>query len=160
MKIDHDDTHSLPLEILYGAVCRPEWTIDALHETSSLQVDDTDLFAGLRFVDATTVTDRSGRIIQRPQDIWIGIQYRKYFLFIPDMITAGNDIDTGIEIIIDESGSEPLARCAVLAIGDDEIEILRFLEVRYRRSHHLVAFGSDYISNEKNVDVLRIHQIS
>ena len=67
---------------------------------------------------------RAGRVIERAQQAWLGVDVGQDFLLVPDVVPGGDDRRPGTQQVDGDARGDATAVRAVLAVDDDEIDPL------------------------------------
>ena len=100
-----------------------ERVVDLLHVGAALEVDDRELVAVERVIDAPSATrDAVGAVVERSQDALALVEVLVDLALVPDVVAGRDDVDARIEQRLGRGSGEPHPAGDVLAIGGDEVD--------------------------------------
>ena len=122
---------------------------DWLHERPCLDVDHT--HRPLRcFEHDRAAAGRAVRIIHRAQQTRLRVDEGDDFLLVPDVIAGRYHGDARAQEIDGDFRRDSPAARGVLAVDDDEVERVRFLQTRQLRDHGAAAWFAHNVAEKKN----------
>ena len=122
---------------------------DRLHEGPGLDVDHAHL--SLRcFEHDRSAAGRTLGIIHRAQQTRLRVDEGNDFLLVPDVVAGRYHGDSRAQKIDGDFRRDPAAARGVLAIDDDEIERVQFLQTRQMRDHGATARFAHHVAEKKN----------
>ena len=101
-----------------------ERRVELVHEDAAHGVDDRDLVAGIGVVDEPAAPGSLVGVVDRAQDGPIGVEVVVDLALVPDVVAAGDDVDAAAEQLLGQAGGQPRAGRHVLAVGDDEVDVV------------------------------------
>ena len=133
------------------------------HEGAALGVEHRDLdrtsvyrLLTPDFKHAAACPRRSFRIIQRTQEPLLIREQFRYFLLVPEMITAGDDINAESEQLRRNAWRDAVAAGGVLTVGDDEIQPVLLAQLRQQQFDRPASWFAYYVADEKNLHADRL----
>jgi hypothetical protein len=123
MKVDKDDGCTT-LQFFQQSVSGTKRAIEIVHEHTTFEIQHGHFDAAWGGVDTTSPPWGSRRIVGRTQQAHLLVDTGQHFLFVPNMVAGGNDIDPGIKEFPDRIGGDPETGGGIFAVGDNQINIV------------------------------------
>ncbi len=148
----HDDGARLFTEAVQQVVHRRERVVDLDgHESTALEADDE------RAVGHDCAAARGGlRIVERAQDRCLAIHVRHHVLVVPDVVAGGDDVDAGVEQLFGHLGRDAETGGGVLAVANDEINLVFIPEAGQVFLNGLPAGPSNDVADHQDAHGLAV----
>src|SRR5262249_52987159 len=131
------------------ALDRGEGIVQRIHEQPAHHVDDEDLTAADRRIEAGAAAGSASGEIARPQQARMAIDEADGLALAPDMVARADDVDAGgVELVADLLGDAESGG-GVLAVDDDEIELELAPQARHMLQHDVSTGSPDDIAAEE-----------
>jgi len=131
-----------------------ERIVDRLHKRSPLQVDDADVPLLLEIIHNEAESRVFLGVVQWPQQVSFGREQGLDLPPVPDMVAAGDYVDTQSEKFFCVLLGNALAFIHVFAVGDAEIDIILLDVLLEHRRGEGKAGSAVNITDKENVQML------
>ena len=155
MKIDDDGVGLLAKRTGRNlALDRREGIVELLHEDAAHGVDDEDAHAIPRHVEAGAAARRASREVDRPQEPVLPLGEGQRFALVEGMVAGRHDVGASVEHRAQDLLGDAEAAGGVLAVDDDEIEMVVGDKRRQTRNRSVPAAPPDEIAKEQQTQRL------
>ena len=130
------------------AVDGAEGAVELGHEDAAHGVDDEHVGAVPGLEEAGALPRRAGREIDRPQETGLALDEDEGLLLIEGVVAERHHVGAGVEEVAEDGFGDAEAPGRVLAIDDDEVELIALDEARDGLDHRIAARAADHIAEE------------
>ena len=151
MKVD-DDQRRLFTEPGQLPVRGPEGALQVVHEDPPLQVENPDLHPSGGLHQDAAPRRRALRVVGRPDDPLLPVEVGIRFPLVPDVVAAGDHVDTQIEQLAGGLLGDAEAACQIFAIGNDQIGGMAVHQAVQFAGNRLAAGLPHKVAHEENLN--------
>jgi len=153
VEIDDDDI-SLGINLFHHRFRRLKGTIDGLHKSAPLDIQDPHFNSAFNGMDNVAFSRKPARIVDGSEQIGVVLECGENLIVIPNMVAAGDNVDADRMVLSGEGFGHPFALMGVFTVGDDNVGVVFFYQSgEIQRSYIQAGFAND-VGDEEDYEII------